>query len=245
MTTTEERFKGKIICGFAGIGKSTLAKNSVFVDLESTPFLKNWSLYANVAIHMLENGYSPMLSCHKEIRDELKSRRAEYVVVIPNQKDKERYLELYRKRGNVEAFIQMFNEKWDLFLDEIKGSEPNVIELQEGQFLSEHREIRKSVEQEKALEAERVRGEMVEKILGFGDSGAFGYLSLEPFSPERNLQMFLEEHGISPKELRGYLGEYIESLSQPNKEDGGNAGSRYPNVHKGGGGSSHDSLTNN
>jgi len=34
---------GRIICGFAGIGKSTLAKNKAgFVDLESTPFEKDW-----------------------------------------------------------------------------------------------------------------------------------------------------------------------------------------------------------
>lgn len=44
--------RGLIISGFAGIGKSHLARNGKIVDLESTPFNKQWELYANVAIHM-------------------------------------------------------------------------------------------------------------------------------------------------------------------------------------------------
>ena len=44
-----------ILCGFPGIGKSFVAKNyKGFVDLESTPFNKNWDLYTNVAKHMNE-----------------------------------------------------------------------------------------------------------------------------------------------------------------------------------------------
>ena len=42
-----------IISGFPGTGKSTMAKFSRWVDLESTPFKKNWLLYAEVAKHRL------------------------------------------------------------------------------------------------------------------------------------------------------------------------------------------------
>ena len=37
-----------IICGFPGTGKSVMARYSKWVDLESTPFRKNWRLYAEV-----------------------------------------------------------------------------------------------------------------------------------------------------------------------------------------------------
>lgn len=60
-----------IICGFPGVGKSTMAKFSQWVDLESTPFKKNWLLYAEVAKHMSDNGYTVMVSTHKEMLDAL------------------------------------------------------------------------------------------------------------------------------------------------------------------------------
>lgn len=70
-----------IICGFAGIGKSFLATNgNRWVDLESTPFRKNWDLYSDVAIHMDKNGYDVMLSCHKPLRDILIEKGAYFYV---------------------------------------------------------------------------------------------------------------------------------------------------------------------
>ena len=53
-----------IICGFPGVGKSTLARFSNWVDLESTPFEKDWVRYAKVAKHMNDNGYNVMVSTH-------------------------------------------------------------------------------------------------------------------------------------------------------------------------------------
>ena len=124
--------KGKIICGFAGVGKSYLAKNKEgFVDLESTPFEKNWDLYTDVAIHMAQNGYTVMLSCHKELRNKLKEKGAEYIVVIPKIEHKENYIKRYQECGNDNAFIQLFKDKWDDFINEIKDEEENVATLEE------------------------------------------------------------------------------------------------------------------
>jgi len=125
--------KKTIICGFAGVGKSYLAKNVAgVVDLESTPFKKNWTTYVDVATHMQDNGYTVLLSCHKELRQELKRRNRDYVVVIPAKKDKQNYLHRYECRGNNQAFIDLFTEKWDDFLDEILKEEKNVIVLNNG-----------------------------------------------------------------------------------------------------------------
>lgn len=76
----------KIICGFAGIGKSTLARNRAgVVDLESTPFEKDWKRYVKVASHMAKNGYTVLLSCHKELREELHAQGIEYTLALPEQ----------------------------------------------------------------------------------------------------------------------------------------------------------------
>ena len=123
----------QIICGFAGIGKSYYAKNVAgVVDLESTPFNKNWDLYTDVAIHMQKNGYIPLVSCHKEVREMLYKKGANYVVVIPQLEDKQKYLDRYKKRGNNEVFIQMLDNNWKRFVEEIIEKEENIIVLEEG-----------------------------------------------------------------------------------------------------------------
>ena len=86
--------RGLIISGFAGIGKSHLARNGKIVDLESTPFNKQWELYANVAIHMSNNGYDVAISSHKELREELLKREVNYLFVKPHVELKEEYLNI-------------------------------------------------------------------------------------------------------------------------------------------------------
>lgn len=69
-----------IICGFPGIGKTTLTmKYPHFVDLESSSFkidnnrFDNWvTVYAQVAMH-LSSTHTVLTSCHKEVRDALHS----------------------------------------------------------------------------------------------------------------------------------------------------------------------------
>ena len=81
-----------IICGFAGTGKSTAAKKIPgVVDLESTPFQKDWETYVRVAKHMSDNGYIVLLSCHQELRNELQNQGIDYVVVVPDKSHKDLY----------------------------------------------------------------------------------------------------------------------------------------------------------
>ncbi len=113
--------KGKIICGFAGIGKSTCTGRFLkVVDLESTPFDKNWKIYAKVANHMANNGYTVLLSCHSEIRQELLNNQIDFVTVIPSPilngiDSKTIYLERYKQRGNTQDFIDLMNNNWGKF----------------------------------------------------------------------------------------------------------------------------------
>ena len=108
-----------IICGFPGTGKSMMAKFSRWVDLESTPFKKNWLLYAEVAKHMSDNGYTVMISTHKEVLDALEQIEASYTVVIPPATDKSTYLRRYDMRGNSYEFIRLLDENWERWISAI------------------------------------------------------------------------------------------------------------------------------
>ena len=103
-----------IICGYAGTGKSTAAKKIAgVVDLESTPFQKDWETYARVAKHMSDQGYIVLLSCHKELREELHRIGADYIVVYPEKNQKEIYRQRYIERGNTEEFIEAQMKHWN------------------------------------------------------------------------------------------------------------------------------------
>lgn len=108
-----------IVCGFPGTGKSTMAKFSRWVDLESTPFKKNWLLYAEVAKHMSDSGYNVMISTHKEVLDALEQIEVSYTVVIPPVTDKSTYLMRYDMRGNSYEFIRLLDENWDRWISAI------------------------------------------------------------------------------------------------------------------------------
>lgn len=96
-----------------------MAKFSRWVDLESTPFKKNWLLYAEVAKHMSDNGYNVMISTHKEVLDALEQIEARYTVVIPPTTDKRTYLLRYDMRGNSCDFIRLLDENWERWLSAI------------------------------------------------------------------------------------------------------------------------------
>jgi hypothetical protein len=110
-----------IICGFPGVGKTMMAKFSRWVDLESTPFSYRgqWLLYAEVAKHMSDNGYTVMVSTHTEMLEALEQIEARYTVVIPPITDKDTYLRRYDLRGNTDDFIQHLAENWQRWITAI------------------------------------------------------------------------------------------------------------------------------
>lgn len=101
-----------IICGFPGTGKSMMAKLSNWVDLESTPFEKDWWRYAKVAKHMSDNGYIVMVSTHKELLECFEQMEVSYTVIVPSVSDKDNYLHRYKSRGNTEDFIKTVRDNW-------------------------------------------------------------------------------------------------------------------------------------
>lgn len=108
-----------IVCGFPGTGKSMMARRSNWVDLESTPFKKNWLLYAEVAKHMSDNGYTVMVSTHRELLEMLEQIETSYTVVVPPICDEEVYIRRYDMRGNSYEFIQTLRANWKNWLHDI------------------------------------------------------------------------------------------------------------------------------
>lgn len=120
--------KGKIICGFAGIGKSHLARCRAGVaDLESTPFEKDWKRYVKVAKHMADSGYIVLLSCHRELREELRLQKIDYTVALPPKDFKEDYILRYQERGNNDAFIDLLEDNWDSFLKTLPNEKVLIV----------------------------------------------------------------------------------------------------------------------
>lgn len=117
-----------IICGFPGTGKSTMARFSRWVDLESTPFSRRgqWLLYAEVAKHMSDNGYTVMVSTHKEMIDALEQIEACYTVVIPPLSDLVTYRLRYDQRGNSYDFIVKLTDNWTEWISDIIDT-PSVL----------------------------------------------------------------------------------------------------------------------
>ncbi len=136
--------KGQIICGFAGIGKSYVAKKLInWVDLESTPFNKDWDTYVRVAKHMSDNGYNVMLSCHKELRQRLIDNDIEFLTVFPVSTikgtaidSKSVYLERYRDRGNTQQFIDLMSNNWGEF--QTKLDYESIYELPLDEYLIDY-----------------------------------------------------------------------------------------------------------
>ena len=125
-----------IICGFAGCGKSTLGHSREnVVDLESTPFNKDWKTYVRVANHMKNNGYTVLVSCHKELREELHNQGIEYYLAMPTINEKSIYLNRYKNRGNTEEFIKMMDENFEKFTEVYDWEKDKVIKLEGDTYL--------------------------------------------------------------------------------------------------------------
>lgn len=109
-----------IICGYAGIGKSYLAHNFPnVIDLESTPFEKDWDRYYKCAKHYSNQGFLVLLSCHKEIRERVLSMPyEERVTIFPCIEDKELFRRRYKQRGNSEEFIKLQMDNWEKWTSE-------------------------------------------------------------------------------------------------------------------------------
>lgn len=147
---------GKIICGFSGIGKTFADKNSngEILDLESSPF--SWIYYDNGLkernpdfpknyIDKLELIMSAhpeikyiLLSCHQEVRDELKRRGLKYIIVRPLSESKNEYLKRWLTRDETDMdFLHKMNDNWIEMLSSCCNDNSPKVYLEENEYLSD------------------------------------------------------------------------------------------------------------
>ena len=139
--------QGIIICGFAGIGKTSIRdavpsyqKISLY-DLSSHAFLKDtgWEKnYVECASALAKKYDYVFTSTHDVVINELIRRNEKFYIVYPYRHCKDEYIERFKKRGNSDEYIKRFMNRWDLFLNDIENlMHVNKIALRRGQYLSD------------------------------------------------------------------------------------------------------------
>ena len=139
--------QGIIICGFAGIGKTSIRdavpsyqKISLY-DLSSHAFVKDpgWEKnYVECAAALTKKYDYVFTSTHDVVINELIRRGEKFYIVYPYRHCKDEYIERFKKRGNSDEYIKRFMDRWDLFLNNIENlMHVNKIALRRGQYLSD------------------------------------------------------------------------------------------------------------
>lgn len=155
-----------IIAAYAGTGKSEFCKRypSEAIDMICMPYKyinlftkevsegedikanmdlilrPNWENDYYEEIKRLNSKYPERLiivPTIKSIMRRLKEDEIPYTVVYPTRDCKEEYRERYINRGNNQSFLDVFIEGWDVMLDGLDCLGGTVIEIGEGQYLSD------------------------------------------------------------------------------------------------------------
>lgn len=142
-----------IIIGYQGIGKSTLAKDSLkYIDLESGNFWINgerdeqwYKPYCNIANHLSAQGYTVFTSSHKEVREELKNSsevvkiafpalelKTDWLIKLTNRYNESMLVENYKALMNASLYYEdnindLMNEPFDKIV--INNIDYNLREL--------------------------------------------------------------------------------------------------------------------
>ena len=152
--------RGKLIAGFGGIGKTTLAKkyNNV-LDLESSNFkyvlddeLKKLKVeerkgvktrkfnkdfpknYYDAIIKSLEKYDIVLISMHTEIVKLLKENKIEYIVVYPKEHMLDEIMQRFIDRGNINEFLLGVK---DAYYRLYPNKNDKVIWLNSGEYLED------------------------------------------------------------------------------------------------------------
>ena len=78
-----------------------------------------------------------LLSCHQEVRDELKARGLKYIIALPYRECKNEYKKRWLKRGSDIDFITKMDKCWDEMIDSCAKDSATKIYLDEHEYLSD------------------------------------------------------------------------------------------------------------
>lgn len=119
----------KVICGFPGVGKSTLYRELKeqgvqILDSDSSTFDKaefpeNYLQHIQMA---RTAGFMLLVSTHKEVREGLHKLGIPIILARPASIDqKEEYLQRYRDRGSPPEFVELMDKRWEMFYNDVSA----------------------------------------------------------------------------------------------------------------------------
>ena len=120
-----------IICGFPGVGKSSIEGISI-KDLDSKNYIgiNRWSNYKEAIEKFVGRIEYLLLSSHKQTRDILKQLNLKYYVVYPDKSLKSEYMRRYKQRGSTREFIKWMDSYFYELIDSIESeTDPNCIKI--------------------------------------------------------------------------------------------------------------------
>lgn len=142
-----------IICGFPGVGKSTLynagkACDYVQITYSASSKYAKYDFPQNYVsdIHRMyveakQSAYKTVVilcSTHEDVRRALKERGIPYVLVFPERDIKQEYLERYREHGASPELVRLISDNWDNWLGQLEKEErTQKVTLFSGQYLSD------------------------------------------------------------------------------------------------------------
>ena len=138
--------KTYLICGFSGIGKSSASNFETVVDFESSSFshLPDGNVDSNFPMNYISALEVEMkvhhekiflISCHQEVRDELKKRGIDYMIVMPYRDIRNEYMKRWLKRGSSQSFIKKMFEMWDMMIDSCEQDTAPKIYIDKNEYL--------------------------------------------------------------------------------------------------------------
>ena len=123
-----------VIVGYQGIGKSTLAQNTIgYIDLESSNFWVDgqrsgdwYIVYCNIAEHLSKQGYDVFVSSHEVVRRELAKRDGlRRMIVCPSVELKDYWIEKLRLRFEEDKS----DKNYKAYMNALDRYEENIKEL--------------------------------------------------------------------------------------------------------------------
>lgn len=140
----EIRRPGVLVCGFFGIGKSSVSKyrpDVKYYDLDAKSFVKQpgWEkVYVDCALALKKEYDIVALKSSDKVMNLLNSLGEKYYVVYPSRHAKRDFVERALKNNYSREWVKEFFARWDSFIEEIENDrQGNKIILQSGEYLSD------------------------------------------------------------------------------------------------------------
>jgi hypothetical protein len=89
-----------------------------------------------VVDHMsAHHNYIYLLSCHEEVRKELKDRGFEYIIVMPTHWQRNEYMKRWLKRGSSDTFVRSMYDGWYEMIESCEKDSSPKIYLGENEYI--------------------------------------------------------------------------------------------------------------